>query len=124
MDPYIRYSVNESDHLVKDLMIGGHMSKIIATSTERMDNDISLYDQSITNLKTAFDDAWTALNTLNSTWTGPAHDTLMSQFGQDQEVMKALLTNLNNFRSELEEAKKEYERCENNVSSIIDGMNV
>lgn len=100
------------------------MSRIISTSTERMKDDISAYNDHLVRMQKSFDEAWGAVDALNATWTGPAHDTLVAQFLHDQEVMKTLMTNLRNYREELENARKEYVTCENNVNSLIRSMNV
>ena len=100
------------------------MSKVIATSTERMGNDISAYNDHLVRMQNSFDAAWEAVEALNATWAGPAHDTLIAQFQQDQQVMKTLMTNLVSYREELQSAKREYENCEKNVNSLIRSMNV
>ena len=100
------------------------MSKIIATSTERMGKDITDYNDHLVRMQNSFDAAWEAVEALNATWAGPAHETLLAQFRQDQEVMKTLMINLQNYREELQNAKREYENCEKNVNSLIRSMNV
>lgn len=100
------------------------MGNVIATSIERMNTDINTYDRQIRAVETAFNDAWAAVNELNSTWAGPAHDTLVAQFEADQEIMQMLLTSLRNYRDELDSAKREYQTCEGNVDSLIRSMQV
>lgn len=100
------------------------MSKVIATSTERMNHDISTYNEHLGKMQAAYDAAFDAVNALNATWSGPAHEVLVEQFLQDQEVMKTLMINLRNYREELENARTEYEKCEENVRSLISSMNV
>ena len=100
------------------------MSKVIATSTERMGNDITAYNDHLVKMQNSFNEAWNAVEALNATWAGPAHDTLVAQFREDQEVMKNLMTNLTAYREELRSAKREYENCEKNVNALIRSMNV
>lgn len=100
------------------------MAKVIATNTDRMKSDISTYNDRMNKMDTAFREAWDAVEALNATWAGPAHDTLVAQFRQDQEIVKNLMISLENYREEFENAKKEYETCEQNVNSLIRSMNV
>lgn len=100
------------------------MADVIATNTDRMQSDINLLEEQIAKMDTAFQAAWDAVEELNATWEGPAHDTLIAQFLQDQEAVKALIISLRNYREELENAKKEYETCEQNVNSLVRSMDV
>lgn len=100
------------------------MSKVIATSIERMAADISAYNEQLTAVSNAYKDAWEAVRALNATWYGPAHDTLEAQFMADQLVMNDLMDSLRSYREELAGAKREYETCERNVASLINSMDV
>jgi len=100
------------------------MADVIATNTDRMQSDINLLEEQIVKMDTAFQAAWDAVEALNATWEGPAHDTLVAQFLQDQETVKTMIISLRNYREELENAKKEYETCEQNVNSLVRSMDV
>ena len=100
------------------------MSKVIATSIERMASDISAYNEQLTAVSNAYKDAWEAVQALNATWSGPAHETLEAQFLEDQLVTKDLMDSLRSYQEELISAKKEYETCEKNVASLISSMEV
>ena len=100
------------------------MADVIATNTDRMQSDLNLLEEQIVKMDTAFQAAWDAVEALNATWEGPAHDTLVAQFLQDQETVKTMIISLRNYREELENAKKEYETCEQNVNSLVRSMDV
>ena len=100
------------------------MADVIATNTDRMQSDLNLLEEQIVKMDTAFQAAWDAVEALNATWEGPAHDTLVAQFLQDQETVKTMIISLRNYREELENEKKEYETCEQNVNSLVRSMDV
>ena len=54
------------------------MADVIATNTDRMQSDINLLEEQIVKMDTAFQAAWDAVEALNATWEGPAHDTLVA----------------------------------------------
>jgi WXG100 family type VII secretion target len=60
---------------------------------------------------------------LNPMWVGPAHHFFYEQYMSDheefEEFMKALLTIENHF----EDARKQYDVCENEVGSIVASIN-
>lgn len=100
------------------------MDQVIATSTDKMQSDITTFSENLAKMEQAFQEAWEAVEALHSTWEGPAHDELVFQFRQDQEVMKSMMIDLRNYQEEIENAKKEYITCEGNVHSLISKMQV
>ena len=100
------------------------MGNIIGTNTQTMGRDISQYGTMVQMVETALGDAYSAINELNNTWTGPAHDALVAQFVSDKEIMDDMLKILRDYGTDLDNAKREYETCENNVDSLIRSMKV
>ena len=100
------------------------MDNVIATSTDRMQSDINTFIDNLARMEQAFEEAWDAVEALHSTWEGAAHDELVYQFQQDQEVMKSMMIDLRNYQEEIENAKKEYVTCEGSVQSLVSRMKV
>lgn len=100
------------------------MSKIIGTSTERMKADISSLQEQVGVMDKACDEAWEAVNSLNATWVGPAHDLLVGQFIADQETMKEMMASFREYCKELDHARKEFEKSDAQVSSLIRGVRI
>lgn len=100
------------------------MGNIIATNTGKMREDIETYNTQVGLVDKAFNEAWEAVDALNATWGGPAHDLLIAQFSADREVMKELIAMLKSCGNEVENAKRAYELCENNVNSVIKSLRV
>lgn len=100
------------------------MGNIIGTSTERMKTDITDYGTSVQKVDEALKNAYAAIEELNRTWSGPAHDALVAQFEADQLTMNDLLKDLRDYGSDLDNARNEYEKCEANVDSLINSMKV
>ena len=100
------------------------MGNIIGTNTQTMGKDISDYGTKVQQVEDALDQAFSAINELNRTWSGPAHDVLIAQFAVDRVIMEDMIKILRDYGTELENAKREYETCENNVDSLINSMQV
>lgn len=98
--------------------------QVIATSTDRMQSDIDTLNDYLERMERAFDEAWEAVEALHATWEGPAHDELVDQFVQDQEIMRSMMDDLRAYREGLEYAKKEYVTSESNVLELMGSMNV
>lgn len=65
-----------------------------------------------------------AINALSASWEGMAHDALVSTFKSDQESMQDTLNILGEYISTLEEARDEYQKCEEQVESRISSIRV
>ena len=62
---------------------------------------------------------YAALEALDGMWVGAAHDTFAAQYLADQEVLGKMQQTIMNVIKGLENARSEYDRCEENVSAEI-----
>ncbi|MCR5526156.1 MAG: WXG100 family type VII secretion target [Lachnospiraceae bacterium] len=99
-------------------------SKEIANDLERFAADIEAYNTALSGAESEHDGVFSDINSLNSMWTGNAHDTFMNQFNADSDTMKEMLKLLKQFGTDLENAKKEYTQCEQSVEEIISAIKV
>jgi len=99
-------------------------SKEIANDLERFAADIEAYNTSLTGATNEYKGVFEEINSLNTMWTGNAHDTFMNQFNADANTMKEMLDVLKQFGTDLETAKKEYTQCEQSVEQIISAVKI
>lgn len=100
------------------------MANKIEIDITKLGSDLS----QLTNLKktasTNMDELVAAIQALNATWEGTAHDTFLSEFTSDQSKMEEALSALEEFLQAVEYAQQEYSKCEQNVGSLVDGIRV
>lgn len=72
----------------------------------------------------SLEDLAAAINALNGTWEGMAHDALVSLFQSDQNSMQETLNTLGQYIVALVEARDEYRNCEEQVESRISSIHV
>lgn len=56
---------------------------------------------------------------LDSMWDGPANEAFMAQFGQDVQYAQELCNMIQKLAECMEYAKKQYDICDGEVSSLI-----
>ena len=91
----------------------------IEISTPRLGNDISQMQEKLNNLITAKTQVYRCLENLNTMWDGTANTVFMAQTRIDEAVLQGLINNLDNLIDCMEYAKREYERCTEEVNSKI-----
>lgn len=95
------------------------MADRIAVNTNILSHDISQIDGTIHMLETISRGVYEDVNDLNGMWQGWAHFTLAIQFAQDYAFVKDTIIWLKNYKEELVNAQKEYDKAEQDISSLI-----
>lgn len=95
----------------------------------KMGNDLNKFGKDVqeyTDLKNSIDKEYQNLKDqieiLNSMWTGDAHDALMTEFKQDDEQVKEMLSYLKKVEKNLNRALDAYRNCENSVGETIHSL--
>lgn len=65
-----------------------------------------------------------ALENLDGTWRGPAHDAFVAQYTADNEKMTGLLQELEQVAENISTARQEYDTCEEQVKQAIASIQV
>ena len=94
----------------------------IACSISALGSDISSIQTQYTAVVKAKEVLMSSVNSLNGMWAGTAHDTFVSAFSGDYERMGELCNTINSIIQCLENAKKEYAKCEQTVRSYVDSI--
>ncbi|MBO6137336.1 MAG: WXG100 family type VII secretion target [Lachnospiraceae bacterium] len=94
----------------------------IANELGRFSSDIEKYISAVSDIELQMQKVYDGIASLNSMWTGTAHDEFIKQFNADNEDMKELITSLNQFKESLKYADEEYNKCENQVAELVNSI--
>jgi len=96
----------------------------IANNLDRFAGDIETFKETVTDIENNLSKVYDGISSLNSMWTGTAHDEFVTQFNTDYEAMREILEMLNKFKGNLDYAKDEYNKCERSVSDLVNSIRV
>ena len=98
------------------------MGQLIANNLQKMQSDMDSFSQETERLKKEFAGMTSEITALTGMWKGPAHEEFVKQFAVDQENMQRLFGTLKDFWKLLQDAKKKYTVCEQEVAEEISGL--
>lgn len=70
------------------------------------------------------EEMYSAVEELEATWRGPAHDEYRAQFQTDSEEMTALTREIQEVIDRIGEARKGYANCEAGVGDLIQKISI
>lgn len=94
----------------------------IVINTNTLKSDISNIEESLKKISEKLQTINQNMKDLNVNWTGYANAALMEQYMKDVEMMQEILKKLADYTEDLQEAEKEYNRCEKLVGDIVTMM--
>ena len=95
------------------------MAQILVTPTELRATATSLREQN-SNFKTQLGQLESAESSLNSQWSGPAHDAFHASFLNDKAYMDKFIAEIEKYCYTLEQMAAEYEKAESlNVDTAM-----
>lgn len=100
------------------------MADKLRITTEQLARDIAAFNENINNVLKAVEQLRNESARLNSMWDGPSHQAFTEQFNGDLEAANDLITELRNYASALEAAKKKYEDCVGRVDLYINAIRI
>jgi len=92
---------------------------LTANHLVRFGSDIKKYQDYVRQLKTTSNKLFSELESLNSSWSGPAHNSYVDNLKEDQELMDSVFKALFSISDEFEHANKTYKACEERVREEI-----
>ena len=91
----------------------------LEVETASLASTVRQMDAELENILTAKQKLYAALEALDGMWTGAAHDTFASQYSQDQQILTGMIRTIMSVIEGMEDARAEYERCEQSVETEI-----
>ena len=100
------------------------MGEIIKVNISEMSRNLADMYNLRKSAQGGMEDLVQALNALNATWEGTAHDVLINVFSMDQRNMETALNELGQYLESLVYARDEYKTCEQQVGDIVRSMQI
>ena len=100
------------------------MSDYIRVTTENIGRDKESIQNELSGIERAVDGLYQEMQSLSQTWEGPAWQNFQSQVSSDIENMHAVCEKVSGFVSHMEYALKEYQKCEDQVQSLVDNIRI
>lgn len=94
----------------------------IKTDSNQMADDIERINESIASVKSSMNELDSELEQLNAMWKGEANTAFKAQVRKDFDYMKQLVIGFEKFVDNMENAKRDYIKCENQVIDTVNGV--
>lgn len=96
----------------------------IAVSTENLGRDIARLRTVLNNLRKNKDKMVQEIEQLNTMWKGPANQMFAKQFALDCRSFDNLCRTIEEMIKAMENAKTEYEKCDNKVNALVNAIRI
>ena len=100
------------------------MQQEIAVNTVSLGQKVQDLEANMAQIKSKVDNMYDEVTALDKMWDGPANAQFTKQFNADKTSMDELCEEIKKIFTSMDEAKKEYEICENDVSQIISSIRI
>ena len=87
-------------------------------------NDITAFGDALARVEGNYKKAFQEILSLNAMWEGPAHDAFEVSFRQDNATVEDAVKFLQKYKSDLDMALSEYQKCEMNVDNLVRAIKV
>lgn len=92
--------------------------------TQQLSTDVKTLEENTEKARQCLENVQESLTALNSTWEGKANLAFRIAFQNDYEFMEEILTRLDKLAECMTYAGKEYVRCESDVKSLVDSIQI
>ena len=100
------------------------MGMEIEINTEMLASDIEQLQENLKSIEDNLNEMYEAVHHLDNMWDGPANQAFNTQFNHDRSDMTELCNTIQKIINCMDYAKKEYNSCEADVSSIIASISI
>lgn len=96
----------------------------IEIDTAQLNADIGELKANISKAKGSLESMKSELDQLNVMWTGKANMAFRSQVTKDYNLMTSMLATMEKLAECMENAKREYTRCEQSVKNTVNSIQI
>ena len=96
----------------------------VRVNSTALANDVDNIKSSLERISMAVDEMYDQVNVLNSMWKGTANSAFQEKFAGDYQDIKSFIEEIKDFADKLENDRREYERCERDVISMIESVRI
>ena len=97
---------------------------VIEVNTSTLRNDITRIDTEISGLKKDVKQLRATAQQLSTMWDGNAKTAFVAAVNDDIRRLEELINAMDKFTGKTDDARSEYEKCENAVSGIVASIKV
>lgn len=91
----------------------------ITVNTSTLAGDIDELRGALSSARTQLEEMFGQVAELDAMWDGPANQEFNRQFGNDYENARNLCATVETLLACMENARNQYDRCENEVNSVV-----
>lgn len=92
--------------------------------SRRLQGDIDRLKAHLADIRRTGARMMSNVNALSAMWEGEAKNAFVEQFRTDSEILSAMEGTIESLIGHLEDARGQYDACENSVASIVQGIRV
>jgi WXG100 family type VII secretion target len=96
----------------------------IEIDTAQLDKDTVQLENSIDSVRKALDALQTEFEELNGMWEGTANLAFRVQVASDEEALSEMLSEMQKLADCMQNASKEYVKCEDAVHNMVDNIRI
>ena len=96
----------------------------IKINTDRLESDIKQVNESIASVEKSMAELVSEIAQLNEMWKGEANTAFRMQTEKDFNYMKQIIKGFQEYASDMEDAKRDYIRCENQVIDTVNSIRI
>lgn len=100
------------------------MADYIKVSTQGIGRDKDSIQQELEGIGQSVESLYQEMQSLGQTWEGPAWQNFQGQVASDIENMQLICEKISGFLEHMEYARTEYQKCENQVGSLVDSIRI
>ena len=98
------------------------MANKIQVNTQSLGSDANTMNTALTAIRNSMKSVFEAVSELDRMWDGPANEAFNAEFKKDKETMDKQCTSVEKLIECMNSAKKDYEKCENQVQSAVSAI--
>lgn len=96
----------------------------IVIDTRQLSAGIRGMREDLEQLHSCSDRLLEAVQQLSSLWDGPAHAAFINAFSQDAQWLEQRLEGVTRYTDDLEQARQDYDRCDQTVRGLVDSIRI
>ncbi len=100
------------------------MQDEIGVNTETLRSQVESLRTEIGQAESEMNQMYDAVQELDGMWDGPANEAFKTQFMNDKEFMEELCKTVREIIDSMDNARTEYESCENTVRQLIGDIRI
>ncbi len=100
------------------------MADYIRVSVERIEQDKSAIQNEAEGIKNSVMELYQEMQSLGTTWEGPAWQAFQNQVAADIENMQEIQVKIMNYLEHIDYASREYGRCSGTIRQLVDNIRI